>query len=267
MKRFLVFLVFFQLVLFSSLVFAQTAKIIDIKGEVLIKKTADASWEKAKVNMVLGKQAEIKTENNAECTLTFDEELKNILTVKSNSQIKIENVKPVSLYLPKGRVFSLVDDIAKVEKFEVRTPTAIAGVKGSGDSVESGDDGTSSRCFDGSLYVQGLDEQGNPTGEQDLPEGYGVNVGSGGVFGDMYQLGDDDFSEWRDFSGNIEGMRGETEGDGEETESMNDLREEGRDDFGDSNFQENRQNEEQGAPGTTEERSSPEKVDTLKSWW
>ena len=53
MKRAWIFFMFFYTVLFTTCLYAQTAKIIDIKGNVLVKKEPASEWEKAKLNMFL----------------------------------------------------------------------------------------------------------------------------------------------------------------------------------------------------------------------
>ncbi len=91
MKKILLFFTFFLFML-SVVAFTQAAKIIEVKGDVQVKKEAKSEWEKAKMDIFLDKQAEIKTGGASECTLTFDGELKNILTRKSvlvsNKEIK-----------------------------------------------------------------------------------------------------------------------------------------------------------------------------------
>lgn len=206
-KLSLFFGIFALIILSASCVFAQIAKIVDVKGDVTVQKEASQPWEKAKVDMFLDKQAEIKTGKDSECTLTFDEELKNILTVKENSHIKIENLKPANIFLPEGRVFSIIDNIAKIEKFEIRTPTAIAGSRGTGSSVGFQESYTLVLCFLDTVYVQGLDEQGNTTGEKDLAGGFGINVGLGGEFGNIFELGASDIEDWDEFTSNIEEIR------------------------------------------------------------
>jgi len=238
MKRIL-FLLAGACVLFLPLqAFAQAAKIVDLGWQVNVKKDAASAWEKAKINMLLEKGAEIETKHGSYCTLAFDEERKNIVTIKQDSLIKIESIKPGNIFLPKGRVFSIITNLSKAEKFQIRTPTAIAGARGTGWATGYGGANTSAKCFKDTAYVQGLDEAGNLAGEQDLPSGMGLDIGGGGRFGELYQLGDQDYTEWGDFSGytgdlTTEGSSGDTGGEegGTNNPSIGDLREEQRGDY------------------------------------
>ncbi|MCK9615593.1 MAG: FecR family protein [Candidatus Omnitrophica bacterium] len=243
MKKIIAFFALF-LFMFSVAAFAQTAKIIETKGDVQVKKEANSAWKKAKINTFLDKQAEIKTGVSAECTLTFDEEFKNILTIKENSQIKLENLKPVDISLPKGRVFSLIEDIAKVEKFEIRTPTAIAGVRGTGESVEFSSGCANVKCFENNVYVQGLTNQGDTTGERGLTSGFGVKACEGGTLGEQFALSKEDLLQWEEFLSNVDDLRDNSSVDDGEGDSLNDALDERRLDYGDDNLEDRRRDEE-----------------------
>lgn len=214
MKKIWIFFMFFHMIFFSAYLYAQTVKIIDVKGSVLVKEKPASGWEKAKVNMLLNKEAELETRKNSKCTLAFDKENKNIITIKENSRIKIEGVKPGNIFLPEGRVFSLIENIKEVEKFEIKTPAAVAGVRGTGWITDHHGGGTSVGCFNDIVYTQGLDEDGNVTGEGDTPSGYGRSVGPDGLLGDLDPLGDDDYEEWNDFMDYLDDLFGEGEGRG-----------------------------------------------------
>jgi len=261
MRKILVFFLFILFML-SAVAIAQTAKILEVKGDVQVKKEAKSAWEKAKIDAFLDKQAEIKTGARGECTLTFDEELKNILTIKENSEIKIENLKPANISLPKGRVFSLIDDIAKVEKFEIRTPTAIAGVRGTGESVEFSSNCANIKCFENNVYVEGISGQSNAKGSQNLSSGFGIQVCEGGVFGNKFALSDSDLSQWEEFLSNVDDLRDNNSGDDGENDSLNDALLERRLDYGDDNLEDRRRDEEdrpspsQSDPGTPRLKSA-----------
>lgn len=248
MKLFRLFSVMcLALALSCSFAFAQAAKIIDIKGDVSIKKDAKGDWQKAKLDALLNKDAQVKTGLKSECTLAFDEELANVVTIKEKTVVTLESIMPGKIYLPEGRVFSLIDNLAKAEEFQVRTPTAIAGARGTGWSTFSGPGGSTVSSFDDTVYVQGLDSNGNVTSEEDLSDGYGLNIGPDGTLGDMFELTDNDLRDWEGFRNNLENVRGDIENEGSdsgETGSFEDLREEQTDSFADEGFEERREEEE-----------------------
>lgn len=251
MKKIFMFFGIAQLLLFPGPGLAQTAKVIDVQGQVLVKKEVSASWDEAKINMLLKKDAEIRTKAGARCTLAFDEEHKNILTVQENSLIKLENIKPGNIFLPEGRVFSLIKNLSKAEKFQIRTPTAIAGARGTGWATGFHGGLTNVACFSDTAFVNGLDESGQVTEERDLPSGFSVGVGEGGIFGDMSPLSDADNRQGSEFiqysqglgagAGQREGAQGEGQdggaGDGQagfEQGAFQGLQQEQQGDLGDT---------------------------------
>ncbi|MDD5583506.1 MAG: FecR family protein [Candidatus Omnitrophica bacterium] len=246
MKR-LIGVFLFSLLLLGN-VFAQEAKILYVKGKVSIKKDASAPWEKAKISTMLGKQAEVKTGAKSECTLSFDETMKNILTLKENSWVKLEDIKPANISLPQGRVFALIDDIKKVEKFEIRTPTAVAGVRGTGESVEFNGGMSIFKCFADAVYVQGLGAQGQSLNEQSLLEGFGINVDNAGAFGQAFSLSEGDLQEWRRFEASAEHIQRDAERTGRDNRagsaSLDELKQDTRQDYGDTILERERRDEE-----------------------
>jgi hypothetical protein len=161
----------------------------------------------------------------------------------------------------------LIKNLSKNERFEVRTPTAIAGARGT--SWVTGFDGAnaSAQCFQDTAYVQGLDEAGNPTAEQDLPSGRGLDIGGGGRLGEMYELGDADYAEWNDFNGYVAdltagGSGADTGGDegGTNNPPVEDLREEQRDDFRSDSVETERSRES----GTEKEETQDERLGVFK---
>jgi hypothetical protein len=245
-KRLIVVFLFSLLLVGSA--FAQEAKILYVKGKVSIKKDAAASWEKAKISTILGKQAEVKTEAKSECTLAFDETMKNILTLKEHSWVKLEDIKPAAIFLPQGRVFALIDDLAKVEKFEIRTPTAVAGVRGTGESVAFDKGLSIVKCFKDTVYVQGLDAQGKSLNERALTEGFGVDVDAAGSLGEAFALKDSDMQEWRRFEASSEHIQRDAERTGSDNKagagSLDDLKRDTRQDYSDTVLEKERREEE-----------------------
>lgn len=188
---------------------AQIAKIIEVKGSVSVRKTQRSNWQRAAVDMYLEGESEIKTEQNSHCMVSFDEELENILTIQENSHIRIESLRPGEIFLPKGRVFSLIDDLAKLDEFQVRTPVAIVGVRGTGDSVEHGDQGTLVQCFEGRVQALLLGPRGRITGRRMLMEGRGIDVDTRGRLRDEFDIPDFERHQWNQFRSRVDERRQE----------------------------------------------------------
>ncbi len=238
MRKIFLCLIFFMFIATGSL-YAQVAKIIDVTGRVEFRKTPQSRYVKAKPDTYLNNRSGIKTNKNSECVISFDEKLENVLTIKENSEITIENLKPGKVFMPKGRVFSLIENLPQLGKFEVRTPTAIAGVRGTGDSVEANGNFTTVKCFEGRIGVWGFDSKGNPTKERGLGQGSGLEVGFGGSFGKQFNLGSKDYKDWNAFKKYIKDLKNKRSGGGSRGpgSSFDDLKDEQKDDMKDDFFE------------------------------
>lgn len=193
--------------LFAQALYAQDYKIIKINGEVLVRDNASASWEKAKPGANLRENFEIMTKKSSECTFASGENVNKVLTLKENSQLKISADAIGRLELTQGRVFSLIEKMEQGSTFEIKTPIVVAGVRGTGLTVEAEKD-TSVKCFEGKVYAKGLDEQGNTVSEKDVPEGSGVQAKEKGEIGEPFEVSAKDKKEWGSFKGFVKDFIG-----------------------------------------------------------
>jgi|GEM_PF-5438491 hypothetical protein len=202
-KCFFIGLLIAALFLFSrdALCESVTAQMISVKGEVLVRPLPGKTLEEARLYTPLAAHAQIVTKKNAECIITFGtkEEILSTVSVTENSSVTLSDLFPTNLLLFQGRVFALVRKADTQAEFKVRTPTAVAGARGTGLGVGFNGTNTQTGCFENTIFVQGLDDQGNSTGEQDVGEGFGLDVGQGGVFGQQRELTDQEKKDWQNF--------------------------------------------------------------------
>ncbi|MDP8266579.1 MAG: FecR domain-containing protein [Candidatus Aceula meridiana] len=220
MKKIIFFLSLCCFVLCASLSFAQTAKIIDISGRVFVKESLDGEWTEASIGVFLSKDAALKTKRSSSCTLAFDKEMKNIFTIGENSQIVIEDVNG-GVFLKRGRVFSLVDNASAGQKFEVRTPVAIAGARGTGWVTYHKGMKTKVLVFERTVSVEGEDGK-----KKDIKMGFGIIINPDGSLGEEFPLDEKDWADWKEFKsgeqdprsgfGPWDGSSGGFEGDSKE---------------------------------------------------
>lgn len=180
--------------------FSQEAIIIEMKGKVFVRPNIAADWQEAQLNQVVAQDGEIKTKGDSFCTLAFDSQKKNIITLKDHTQVKVESVLPGKVFLPEGRVFALIKNLPESKKFEVRTLTAVAGARGTGWLTEVIGGETNISCFDDVVYVDSLDSEGAPVREINLNQGFEINVEESGVDpADIKEVSLADLKEWQGF--------------------------------------------------------------------
>jgi len=190
-------LIAIMLMLLPILAFASDYQIIEAKGQVFLRSAPTVRWQNAHKGDTLSDGYGLKTEENSQCTFAAGDNINKAITLKESSQLTISDDSVRSLLLLKGRVFLLVEKMEAGETFEVRTPTAIAGVRGTGWTVES-DQATDVKCFEGEVYVKGVDAQGNAAAQKDVAAGSGVQVKDGAV-DEPVVLTRKDKKEWNSF--------------------------------------------------------------------
>jgi hypothetical protein len=140
------------------------------QGEILVKKAGTTDWVQTEVKMILRSGDAIKTGADATALIIFFDG--STIELKANTQIEI-----AELIKGKAKIIRLKqeigDTISKVEKladpaarYEIETPAAVAGVRGSSMLV--------SVALDGTTTVQNLEGQISVTSnsvEIKIPEG------------------------------------------------------------------------------------------------
>jgi hypothetical protein len=142
----------------------------NIQGEVLVKKYQADNWENGTVRMVLDKGDVIKSGTDADAVVTFFDG--STIELKADTQIEISElvksqIKVIRLKQEIGETISKVEKlIDPSSRYEIETPAAVAGVRGSSMLVYVIRDGTTT--------VQNLEGQISVTAqgvELVIPEG------------------------------------------------------------------------------------------------
>ncbi len=120
--------------------------ITSLQGELTVKKAGSANWVKAEVKMLLNKGDSIKTGAEASAKITFFDG--STIELKANTQIEFtdlinEQAKQIQMKQEIGETISKVEKLVdSASKYEIETPTAVAGVRGSSMRVSVSPDGT-----------------------------------------------------------------------------------------------------------------------------
>ncbi len=147
MKTIKIFVILVLVVFVGTACFAaetiREAKVMSASGDTLIKKAGDSSWAQAKVDMVVNQGDTVKTGKASSAILNLGGA--GNVEVKENSELSVAQLikdsdtgdKKTLLDLAMGEVFIKAEKLrSKEEKFEVKTPTSIVGVRGTKFSVK-----------------------------------------------------------------------------------------------------------------------------------
>ncbi len=193
------------LIVFSVSAYAQDeVKIVYTKGNVKLQRSSDDFWILAKKGMLLKENDKIKTFIASEAEIALDSTLKNIVKLDQNTEISIEDIKAKKLSMLSGKVFVLVESLPSDSSFEVRTPTAAAGVAGSGMSVGTDGKSTTVSCFEDKAFVRGVNIDGTLMAEiVIIDNGFKRVVGRFEMPGDVMMLTALDRQGWTQFRENL----------------------------------------------------------------
>jgi len=221
-------------IIISALVFCVTdvkaesaARVIYMKGEVNIQAGGSVNWIPAKKGSALKDNDKIKTAGGSAAEIALDGTLKNIVKLEPDTEVTLKNLKAKSLVMPKGKILSVMESLPKGSSFEVRTPTAVAGVAGSGMSVGTDGAGTEVGCFQDKAYTRGINPDGTLMDMADVDEGYKRLIELFGAPGDPLALTELEKEQWGQFREElgaiIEGLK--TEGSTSSDEGADNMQE------------------------------------------
>jgi len=120
--------------------------ITSLSGTVEVRRTKDTEWTKAELNMPVYFGDQVKTLEDGTITITFLDE--SLMTVHPNTHVALNTIispleKRNSVLLFFGRIWNKVRrKIVQMRGYEVQTPTAVLGVRGTEFEAGSYEDGT-----------------------------------------------------------------------------------------------------------------------------
>lgn len=137
MKKSLMFLLIFMSAFPAFAEEVRSATILSLRGGVEVRKGGQ-DWSPAQVGMTLYKGDQIKTDDQAFAEVAIDDGATGTVEVDSSSLFKLDTLdlnketgdKMTLLDLAMGRVLVHAEKLQGKSKFEVKTPTSTAGVRG-----------------------------------------------------------------------------------------------------------------------------------------
>ena len=134
------------------------ATLTNVKGTVLVKAGGSSEWVQASDRMVINEGDEIKTRGGSSAILKMDDG--SMMKVGPLASMKVEQLSKdgrnnrTEMGVEIGKTWNRVNRLTSDSKFNVKTPTAVAGVRGTyfSSEVEKTTDSTFD-VFDGQIEV------------------------------------------------------------------------------------------------------------------
>lgn len=154
---------------------SDSAALTGIKGSVAVKSAGQSEWKEARDKMKLTGGDTIKTSAGASCIIKFsDGSMVKIGPMSSTKVSEIGTTKTVDV--DSGKTWSRVRKMDKDSDFKVKTPTAVAGVRGTFFSSEAEESSSQFDVFDGEVEVSSA---GDPSQSVSVTAHNRTTVGAG----------------------------------------------------------------------------------------
>ncbi len=127
------------------------AKVIQINGDAQIRKAGSSDWTILSQDMILSEGDTLKTGNNTELILELAGGAKTAeVTVRANTEMSFDTFRHEAekgndqtlLDVTVGGILVQAEKLRGESKFEVKTPTSIAGIRGTTFEVQVSPSGT-----------------------------------------------------------------------------------------------------------------------------
>jgi|GEM_PF-793201 len=187
----------------------RVAVITAVQGKVEVQRAGENSWRPALSRMELKVSDKVVTKKGGRCEIVLDDG--SLIKMRENSTLEINDLKEEEGTKKKSSVFKLLMGKlwAKAEpqegaRFEVITPAAIAGIRGTEFAIIVLSDGTSDvLVFKGSIEVKSLMEEVREIKTMIVEAGkaLGIKPGEAGL---MREINPQEIEDWQKF---VEGKR------------------------------------------------------------
>lgn len=112
------------------------ARVFNVKGDVRILKKGTEDWTKLKKERVIEVGDQILTGKDSFVEIVYDQFFLNIARIDEKTKAEFRTIEPTDLHLEDGSIFSALDGLSKGDAYQISTPTAVAGVRGTHFNVD-----------------------------------------------------------------------------------------------------------------------------------
>jgi len=140
-------------------------EVMSVEGTVTLS-NATASGQAVSEGDLLSVDDVVSTGSSSYTDLAYDRDWNNVTRVEENSSIRIRSLYPTVVELTEGGVFAKLKSLPRESSFDVRTPTAIASVRGTEYRTTYTNGETQVyNVSDSDVYVYGFDPSGQQQSE------------------------------------------------------------------------------------------------------
>jgi len=182
--------------------FLPAATIVYIKGKVQVQRSKERGWRKAKVGTSVDIGDKLRTAARSMADIVLDDAQKNLIRVEEKTLLAFDStsLKQINrLDISHGKVYANIENLEEGLAFEVKTPSVVSGVRGTGWSVDSGEKQDEIAVFEDKVYLRAFDQQNKLVEEITIPEGYKVITERFQKPGKLIKLTEKELEYWNEF--------------------------------------------------------------------
>jgi len=216
--------------IFAAMTVSRAAQLINVEGSVQVQSPGDNEWKKAENGMQVNIGDSIRTARRSKADIALDAEKKNTIALGEKTLVVLNSASADSidrLDLSRGRVYSNMEGIKSGLSFEVNTPSAVAGVRGSSYMVYAERDEDEVSAYKDTVFIKAFDADKNQISEIMLPEGFKTFIGRFEAPSAFLQISNREFIRFDtirdDLINRLEGKEPEMEKGGQEEGKKTDI--------------------------------------------
>ena len=138
----------------------EKTELTNFSGNVQVLLQGAEDYTDAQEGMELESGDKIKTGSSGSAELSFNQDNTNLVRLSENTRAEISLSGDEKLEMTEGEVFALISSLPGGSAFEIRTPTAVSGARGTDWVTKVTDEGTDVEAIDNEPYVRHYETSG-----------------------------------------------------------------------------------------------------------
>jgi hypothetical protein len=147
---------------------AQQAELITASGSVEVLLEGADEYTSAEEGMTFDAGDKIKVGSGGSAEISFNEANTNVVRLSENTDASITLSGDEKMDVSIGEVFASVSDLPSGSSFEISTPTAVSGARGTDWVTKVSDEGTDVEAVDSVPYVKHFESAGRKSSQMTL---------------------------------------------------------------------------------------------------
>jgi len=138
----------------------EKAELTSLSGSAQVLLQGSDDYTGAEEGMELKSGDKIKTGNGGSVEVSFNSDNTNLVRLSENTRVEISLSGDEKLQMSEGEVFASVNSLSGSSAFEIRTPTAVSGARGTDWVTKVTEEGTDVEAIDSQPYVRHFETSG-----------------------------------------------------------------------------------------------------------